>query len=179
MSHTLRLAKSTSQIITALFVIALGALPARAQNFVEYAAKFACGVATATTPMVQPGTYSTTINIHNPHDNLFSQQASTTFMKKAVQSLPEGQTPPPPSQFVTDTLLNDFAEEVDCNIIKSLLKITSTAFFEGYVVIIVPPTVLGNTQFTNQLDVIGIYTNSKGAMVVRPANEHIIVPGTT
>ena len=163
-----------------LLALAWSGKSASAQTFVEYTAKFTCGVATTTTPMVQPGTYSTTINIHNPHDDMFSSQKSTTFLKKAVQSLPEGVTPLPPSGFMTDTLVNDFAEEVDCTIIKKLLGITSTSFIEGYVVIIVPPT--SNPAggfFTNELDVTGIYTDSKGALQVRPANEHLFVPGTT
>ena len=154
---------------------------APAQTYVEYTAKFACGIATATsTPMVQPGTYSTTINIHNPHDDIFSAQKSTTFMKKAVQSLPEGVTPLPPSALMTDSLTNDFAEEVDCTIIKRLLSITSTSFIEGYVVIIVPPTTTPTGAFfTNELDVTGIYTNAKGALHVQPAAEHLFGPGAS
>jgi len=170
-----------TRICTALaLILALGSASAFAQTFVEYTAKFTCGVASASTPMVQPGSYSTTINIHNPHDDMFSTQKSTTFLKKAVQALPEGVPPLPPSGFVTDTLVNDFAEEVDCPIIKKLLGITSTAFIEGYVVIIVPPTTdPAGGFFTNELDVNGIYTDSKGALVVRPANVHMFVPGTT
>ena len=54
--------------------------------------------------MVQPGTYSTSINIHNPHDDIFSSQKSTTFLKKAVLSLPEGTAFVQPSALVSDTL---------------------------------------------------------------------------
>jgi len=119
-------------------------------------------------------------NIHNPHDDIFSSQKFTSFMKKAVQSLPEGVPPLPPSALVTDSLTNDFAEEVDCTIIKKLLSITSTSFIEGYVVIIVPPTTSSTGGFfTNELDVTAIYTNAKGALQVRPANEHLFGPGAS
>jgi hypothetical protein len=172
----------TKRIPMMLVLVALtwGGKIAAAQTFVEYTAKFVCGLAAAGNSMVQPGTYSTTINIHNPHDDMFSQQPSTTFLKKAVQSLPEGKQMLPPSGFVKDTLNNDFAEEVDCTIIRSLLGIPGTAFIEGYVVIISPPTPnpLGGF-FTNELDVTGIYTNAKGALEVHPANEHLFAPGTS
>lgn len=152
---------------------------ASAQTFVEYSAKYTCGIATTTsTSMVQPGTYSTTINIHNPHNDMFSLQKSTTFLKFATESLPEGVTPPPPGGPATDTLTNNFSEEVDCPIIKKLLGITSTSFFEGWVVIIVPPTVnSAGGFFTNELDVTGIYTNAKGEEHVEPATEKLFPPG--
>jgi hypothetical protein len=172
----------TKQLPITLVLLALGfgGKAASAQTFVEYTAKFACGVATTGNTMVQPGTYSTTINIHNPHDDMFSQQPLTKFLKKAVESVPEGKQLIPPSNFVNDTLPNDYAEEVDCTIIRSLLGSTGTSFIEGYVVIIVPPTPnsLGG-YYTNELDVTGIYTDSKGAEQVRPANEHLFPPGTS
>jgi hypothetical protein len=167
-------------ILLVLLALASGCTIASAQTFVEYTAKFTCGVAVAGNSMVQPGTYSTTINIHNPHDDMFSQQPSTKFLKKAVQSLPEGKQMLPPSGFVTDVLNNDYAEEVDCTIIRSLLGITGTSFIEGYVVIISPPTTNpAGGFFTNELDVIGIYTNAKGALEILPANAHFVLPGTT
>ena len=160
-------------VVLAVLALVLSVVPASAQSFVEYSAKFVCGVATAATvPAVEPGTYATTINIHNPHDDIFSRQTSTTFLKKAVLALVEGVPPQQPSPFVTDTLKNDFAEEVDCPTIRKLLGITSTtSFIEGYVVIIVPPTSGPAGPFTNELDVVGVYTNSKGALVVRPAQQ--------
>jgi hypothetical protein len=165
------------------FALVFGVASVSAQTFVEYTAKFTCGTATSSNTMVQPGTYSTTVNIHNPHDDIFSSQPSTTFMKKAVLSLPEGTPFVPPSAFVSDTLKNDFAEEVDCKIIRAMLGASAPpppAFIEGYVVIIVPPT--SNPAggfFTNELDVTAIYTDLKGGLQVRPANEHLFVPGTT
>ena len=85
------------------FALVFGMASASAQTFVEYTAKFTCGTATASTPMVQPGTYSTSVNIHNPHDTVFSKQTSTTFAKKAVLSLPEGTAFVQPSALVSDT----------------------------------------------------------------------------
>src|ERR1700730_5105445 len=65
---------------------------------------------------------------------------------------------------------NDFAEEVDCKIIRAMLGSIAPpppAFIEGYAVIIVPPTSSPTgTTFTNELDVTGIYTDLKGALVV-------------
>jgi len=151
---------------------------------VEYTAKFMCGTAmAASTPMVQPGTYSTSVNIHNPHDTVFSKQTSTTFAKKAVLSLPEGTAFVQPSAFVTDTLPNDFAEEVDCKVIRATLGSSAPspppAFIERYVVVIIPTTNPAGGFFTNELDVIGIYTDFKSALEVNTANEHLFPPGTS
>jgi hypothetical protein len=161
-------------------VLALAAVPASAQapQFVEYSAKFLCGVPTSAQLAaggISAGTYTTSINIHNPHDHTFSSQSSTKFLKKAVLSLQEGITPQPPSPFVTDVLQDDFAEEVDCQIIRRLLGPTAPpapTFIEGWVVIIVPPT-----NFTNVLDVVGIYTNSRGDLEIHDAKEHFFTPG--
>ena len=113
---------------------------------VEYAAKFVCGVppaAEVTRGAVNSGNYTTAINIHNPNSG------GLQFKKKAVLSLPEGVTPHPPSNVVTDTLNSDFAEEVDCANIRKLLGITSaTSFIKGFVVLISPA----------ELDVVGVYT---------------------
>jgi hypothetical protein len=167
--------------LAATAFLLLGVLPIFAQSstpqFVEYSAKFVCGTPTTTqvsNEQIAAGTYATTINIHNPDSSLFSSQTSLSFFKKAVLSLPEGTTKVPPSSMVQDSLENDYAEEVDCKIIRSLLGSAAPAapaYIEGYVVIIVPPT-----NFTNQLDVVGIYTNAKGALQVVPADEHLYLP---
>lgn len=165
------------------FALVFGVASASAQTFVEYTAKFMCGTAmAASTLMVQPGTYSTSVNIHNPHDTVFSKQTSTTFAKKAVLSLPEGTAFVQPSTFVTDTLPNDFAEEVDCKVIRAMLGSSAPspppAFIEGYVVVIIPTTNPAGGFFTNELDVIGIYTDFRGALEVNTGNEHLFPPGT-
>ncbi len=53
------------------------------------------------------------------------------------------------------------------------------AFIEGYVVVIVAPTTNpAGGFFTNELDVIVIYNDLKGALEVKTANEHL-PPGTS
>jgi hypothetical protein len=173
--------KTSISTALAAFVVVLSVTTSFAQSpqFAEYTAKFVCGTPTTTqvaTGVIEPGTYATSINIHNPNDTIFNNGVSgVTFLKKAVLSLQEGVPLVPPSPLVQDNLPNDFAEEVDCQVIHKLLGTAvppAPAFIEGYVVILVPPT-----NFTNKLDVVGVYTNLKGAEVIRPANEHLITPG--
>jgi hypothetical protein len=149
----------------ALVTIALlfGSIPAVAQvaapvSLVEYSAKFLCGVAEAKEPAgaaVRPGIYETSINIHNPQLPLVPLP-SVTFVKKAVLALREGEKPVPPSRFRRDELQADFAEQVDCKIIRSLLGPAGAApFIEGFVVLIVLPSPLTTPH---ELDVVGVYT---------------------
>ena len=146
-------------------------------QFVEYSAKFLCGTATTAqvaSGMIQPGDYSTSINIHNPHESFFWLQPAVTFLKKAVLSSQEGLPPVPPSAFVSDTVRNDFSEYVDCRIIRGLLGTAAPpapTFIEGWVVLVVPPT-----STTNILDVVGVYTDSKGALELKTASEHFFTP---
>lgn len=167
----------------AVLGLALTAIPAFGQTtpqVVEYSAKFVCGTPTSTqiaNEQIAAGIYATSINIHNPASNLFTSETSVSFEKKAVLALPEGTTPVPPSAFVQESLENDFAEEVDCKIIRTLLGTSAPpapAYIEGWVVILVPPTAAG---ITNVLDVWGVYTNSKGAEALRPATERFFTPG--
>jgi hypothetical protein len=127
-------------------------------QFAEYSAKFLCGVVegkeSAGAP-VGPGTYETSINIHNPQ---ILPSASVTFLKKTVVAPREGQEPSAPSRFRRDILKSDFAEHVDCKVIRSLLgPAAGGAFVEGFVVLIVVPT-KGITP--TELDVVGVYTVS-------------------
>jgi hypothetical protein len=127
---------------------------------------------------IAPGTYHTSINIHNPAESQFgiNDGGAVTFYKKAVISLEEGVTQIPPSALVQDTLKDDYAEQVDCKVIRALLGAAAPAapaFIEGYVIIIVPPT----STATEVLDVYGVYTNAKGAEVIRPATERFFTPG--
>jgi hypothetical protein len=169
--------------VLAVLLCANSSFAQTAPQFTEYAAKFVCGTPTTTqvsNGQIAAGTYATTINIHNPHDVQFSSQTSTTFLKKAVLSMPEGTPLIPPSALVQDNLPNDFAEEVDCLIIRKLLGASAPpapAFIEGFVVIIVPPT--STSALPNVLDVVGIYTNKLGAMEIQPASERFFTPGTT
>ena len=145
--------------LAAVILLALGPASAFAQTqvrFVEYSAKFLCGVVDEESP-VRPGIYETSINIHNPQLPL-KPLPRVTFVKKVVLALPEGERPEPPSQFRRDVLQPDFAEEVDCKIIRGMLGPAGAApFVEGFVVLIVLPAPLATPH---ELDVVGVYTVS-------------------
>jgi hypothetical protein len=141
-------------------IVLLASLSSFAQvreiRLVEYSAKFLCGVSEATRPggaPVRPGVYETSINIHNPE---LRAESNVTFVKKVVLALPEGEKPVPPSKFRVDRLQSDFAEHVDCRIIREMLGPAGTApFIEGFVVLITIPSPLTTPH---ELDVVGVYT---------------------
>jgi hypothetical protein len=147
--------------LAAVILLALGPASAFAQTqvrFVEYSAKFLCGVVEAQAPAsaaVRPGIYETSINIHNPELPL-KPLPRVTFVKKVVLALPEGERPEPPSPFRRDVLQPDFAEQVDCKIIRGMLGPAGAApFVEGFVILIVLPAPLATPH---ELDVVGVYT---------------------
>jgi hypothetical protein len=122
-------------------------------HFIEYSAKFLCGE-TREGASVRPGTYETSINIHNPE--LPGTQQPVIFVKKAVRAPREGEEPFKFGRFHLDKLQADFAEQVDCKIIRSLLDPSALApFIEGFVVLIVFPSPLTTPH---ELDVVGVYT---------------------
>ncbi len=132
-------------------------------TYTEYAAKFLCGVPTGTLlthDTVGNAEYTTSINIHNP--NLFTTDQPISFLKKAVRTEPEGSPLLAPSAFKQDSLANDYAEYVDCSVIRKLLANApnAPAFIEGFLVIVVPPA-----SSPNQLDVVGVYTSSNNPPV--------------
>jgi hypothetical protein len=150
-------------------------------TYSEYSAKFLCGVPTASNlanGIIEKAQYSTSINIHNP--NLFSTDAPLPFLKKAVLALTEGATLVAPSAFRQDTLPNDYAETVSCQVIRNLLGKAAPpapAFIEGFVVIIVPPA-----SSPNELDVTAVYTSSNNpptSLEVVPIAARIISPPAT
>jgi hypothetical protein len=157
--------KRAAYVSLAVLSVAWGAFPAVAQTqnrLIEYSAKFLCGVVQTNVPIgfaVRPGVYATSINIHNPQPPIGPAGGATTiFVKKAVVALPEGQQELPPSAFRRDELRADFAEEVDCNIIRKITG-NSSPFIEGWVVLFVLP---GPNGVTNELDVTGVYTVEAG-----------------
>ena len=147
-------------LLRAVIVLSLGSVSAFGQTqirFVEYSAKFLCGTVEKSrgSGPVRPGTYETSINIHNPQLPL-NPLPSVLFVKKVVLSLPEGEKPTPPSAFRRDTLQADFAEHVDCKIIRDMLGPAGGApFVEGFVVLIVFPSPITTPH---ELDVVGVYT---------------------
>ena len=147
-------------------------------QFTEYSAKFLCGVVKEESPAtpVQPGTYSTSINIHNAEI-----VAPVIFLKKAVASPIEPlaqKEPGRPSPFRRDELKADFAEYVDCRVIRDMLgPAGAAAFVEGFVVVIAVPPARELTP--SQLDVVGVYTvsNREGQdtdLEMLPATQHVL-----
>jgi hypothetical protein len=146
--------------VFATIALLLGSASAFAQvsvpvRFVEYSAKFLCGDAKDPgAAAVRPGIFETSINIHNPE--LPGTQQPVTFVKKAVRAPREGEEPFKFGRFRLDKLPADFAEQVDCKIIRSLLDPSALApFIEGFVVLIVFPSPLTTPH---ELDVVGVYT---------------------
>ena len=172
--------KSTTALTVAFVavVVMLVTTPLFAQStstYTEYAAKFLCGTPSTTSTAVAPGDYYTSINVHNP--NLFSTDSAISFLKKAALAHVEGATLTPPSAFKQDSLANDYAEQVTCSTVRSLLGSAAPkapAFIEGFVVIVVPPA-----SSPNQLDVVGVYTSSNNpptAIQIVPIAPRIITP---
>ena len=121
-------------------------------SFTEYAAKFVCGVPKleAQREAVKPGNYATAINIHNP--NQLATTAAINFTKHAVLALEEDIPPQKPFPAVSETLPSDFAMEVDCaNIFTLLGSPTGLTFWKGWLIILVPSP--------SQLDVVGVYSS--------------------
>jgi hypothetical protein len=147
------------RILFAATLILFGAGPGFAQTrtqFIEYSAKFLCGTIGEKGGPLGPGMYETSINIHNPQ--LPVPFPSMTFVKKVVLAPPEPEKPgdtPPPSRFKRDVLRADFAEHVNCKIIRGMLgQLGNAPFIEGFVVLITLP----QRTIPAELDVTGVYT---------------------
>jgi hypothetical protein len=139
-------------------------------------AKFLCGDAKEQTgAAVRPGTYETSINIHNPAFQ------PVIFVKKAVRAPREGDEQFRRPEFRLRRLEADFAEQVDCKVIRSLLgsPVGNDPFIEGFVVLIVIPI---PWDTSHELDVVGVYTvdtpqQSISLEVVPIASRFLPVPG--
>jgi hypothetical protein len=150
-------------------------------TYSEYSAKFVCGVPTSSQisqGRIENAEYSTSINIHNP--NIFSSDASLSFLKKAVVVHSEGSPLTPPSAFKQDSLPNDYGETITCATIRSLLGSAAPAapaFIDGFFVVIVPPA-----STPNELDLTAVYTSSNNGPItldVVPIQGRIITPPPT
>ena len=139
-----------------------------------YAAKFLCGVMPelpqpAEEGPVEPGSYATAINIHNPHAKpvVFLKKAVLLFDldSKEVERLFE--PPKPPSPLHRAELLPDWGMEVDCRDIRQELlsgqASPAPVFIEGWVIIESP----------DPLDVVAVYT-VRGAGDVSIATDRVI-----
>lgn len=126
-----------------------------APPYVEYAAKFTCGVESAKeTDDVVSGVYATSINIHNPQSKL-----AVPFVKKIVVANRED-TVIGRIVVLRDVLKPDQADRVDCIFIHRVLDQSATTYVEGFVVFEVPRVSVTGTAPTAQpvLDVVGKYT---------------------
>jgi hypothetical protein len=129
--------------------------PPPSVNFIEYSAKFLCGE-TREGASVRPGTYETSINIHNPQ--LFL--GSVTFVKKAVPAPRQGDPQKIKPKFRDGSVLDaDYAERVDCKRIRDKLldpAVSGDPFIEGFVVLVVIPVPWPSEP--RELDVVAVYT---------------------
>ena len=144
------------RVVFVTIALLLGSASAFAQEeirFIEYSAKFLCGE-TREGPSVRPGTYETSINIHNP--SLFF--GSVTFAKKAVLAPRQGDPQKEKPQFREISVLDaDYAERVDCKKIRDLLgPAGGDPFTEGFVVLVVIPIPWPSEP--RELDVVAVYT---------------------
>jgi hypothetical protein len=134
-----------TRIVIILGVLAAIAVNASAQTLQmrQYAAKFVCGKALDQLNFA-PGTYYTTINVHNP-----ARVASIDFRKKfALAEINE--TAGKISQWFGAGLKADEALQIDCRNIYAHTNTIPGSFIEGFVVIELPTT--------RELDVVGVYT---------------------
>jgi hypothetical protein len=125
---------------------------------------------------IKPGNYATAINIHNP-----SPVSTVTIYAKAVQD--DGT----PSTFRSFKLAPDYAREVDCTDIYTLLDLTppnytSTQFAKGFAVFFASgvPTVTAASG-PLPLDVVGVYTAEPPSVLISNASggTQTQIPGIT
>lgn len=162
----LRHTKGTLLFFVIALTLVFACTPALGQTvrLTEYSAKFLCGPENPAVAnpfgldtAVQPATYSTSINIHNPNATFGGVVGlPVVFVKKVVVSSPEGRPPNKPSPFRQDILDPDFSEEIDCTIIRSMIVPTPppNIFIEGYFVIYALPSPVGPSE----LDVTEVVT---------------------
>ena len=148
-------------VLMTVVVVVMSAAPATAQGWISYAAKFICN-AESTDDSVMSGKYRTVVNIHNPHF-LIDQSGlavPVTFFKKVVLALPQGKDILPPSCHQQEWLEADESLAVNCDNIKTLLRLSglpTTGLLEGFVVIEVGLHGV-EVPVTPTLDVVTVYT---------------------
>jgi hypothetical protein len=131
-----------------------------------YAAKFLCGdlkPGTATSPEgpVEPGSYSTAINVHNPHGFRVGLRKKAILLYDARHPERAVERPTPPAHRecpVLKELGPDWGLEIDCRDIREVLLAAASGeagplastFIKGWVVI--------ETLSDVPLDVVAVYT---------------------
>ena len=142
-----------TRILFALaFVFVTAVAHAQVLQVRQYAAKFVCGKATDVqfgTFDFAPGSYFTTINVHNP-----ALTAAVEFRKKFALA-ERDERPGRISQWFGAALKPDEALQIDCGSIYRHLGIPIGTFIDGFAVI-----QIGTTR--QELDVDGVYTASPG-----------------
>jgi hypothetical protein len=140
-----------ARIVIILGVLAIASMAhAQVQQVRQYAAKFVCGRA-GDQMNVAPGTYFTTINVHNP-----ALIAGIEFRKKfALAEMSE--KPGRISTWFAAGLHADAAMQIDCRNIYAHLGIPPGTFIDGFAVIQLDPR--------RELDVVGVYTAAGNAGV--------------
>lgn len=143
--------KIIAQIVLAFALAVTASAQGNAPPMSQYAAKFVCGVSRLLTsssiPVAAPGSYFTTINVHNP-----ARSAATTVYKKFTVGLPSEQVGAV-TQYFEMKLGGDETMQVDCGDIAKHLNQAPTAFLEGYAVI----------ESSTELDVVAVYTAGSGS----------------
>jgi hypothetical protein len=141
-----------TRILTILVVLAAAtAAHAQVPQVRQYAAKFVCGRSNGEAFNFAPGTYFTTINVHNP-----ALVASIEFRKKfALAEM--GEKAGKISQWFGGGLKADEAMQIDCRNIYAHLGIPVGTFIDGFAVI--------QVSARQELDVVGVYTAAGNAGV--------------
>jgi hypothetical protein len=154
-----------------------------------YAAKFLCGELKreARETPVEPGSYSTAINVHNPHGTPVTLRKKAILLYDARQPQDAVERPTPPVHrecIVTKELGPDYGLEIDCRDIREVLLSAAPGavgppppvFIKGWVVI----------ETRVPLDVVAVYTvapiGTKGQQPVsitieRVPGNHVLAPG--
>jgi hypothetical protein len=149
-----------------------------------YAAKFLCGELKREGPEapVEPGSYSTAINVHNPHAVRVGIRKKAILLYDARRPDDAVERPTPPVHrdcAVIKELGPDFGLEIDCRDIREVLLTAASGeagppapiFIKGWVVI--------ETLRDLPLDVVAVYTvaplGTKGQQPVSIATDR--VPG--
>lgn len=142
-----------TRIFFALAVIFVAAAAnAQVPQVRQYAVKFVCGNAgkgQVVTFDFAPGSYFTSINVHNP-----ARLASIEFRKKFALADPN-EVGGKVSQFFGAALKPDQAMQIDCGSIYTHLGIPAGTFIDGFAVIEIP-------NIKQELDVVAVYTASPG-----------------
>jgi hypothetical protein len=150
-----------------------------------YAAKFLCGIlkVSGREGPVEPGSYATAINIHNPHAHAVAIRKKAILLYNGERPEEAGERPTPPvsgEETLVRELRPDWALEIDCADIRQVLLRDATGqpgppapvFIKGWVIV---------ETFTDlPLDVVAVYTTDpqERGLQSAPSIATDRVPGT-